>query len=367
MEWWAALLVIFGGAAVVVAAGMPVAFAFLLVNLVAVEVMQGGGRAFHSLILSMYNSVSSFTLLPVPLFILMGEILWHSKVAYKALDVLNKLLGRLPGRLSVLSVMTGTVFSSLSGSTMATTALLGTMLLPDMERRGYKRPMSIGPILASGGLAMMIPPSALAVILASIGKISIGRILIGAVIPGLIMASLYLGYILLRCRLQPGLTPAYEVAKVPLSEKLVGVVKHLLPLGVIVFLVTGVIVIGVATPTEAAALGCLGSFLLAAAYGNLSWSVMKHSVLGTVQISVMMLAILASALGFSQMLAYSGASRGLLEFVLALPLSTSSADSASPSMEVEQAPKMPRNGTASVRAAKLLERSCDNRSPPKKN
>ena len=128
----------------------------------------------------MSDAVSSFTLLPIPLFILMGEILWHSKIAFRALDVLDKLMGRLPGRLSVLTVTSGTVFSSLSGSTMANTALLGTMLLPEMERRGYKRPMSIGPIVASGGLAMMVPPSSLAVILGAIGKLSIGKILIGA-------------------------------------------------------------------------------------------------------------------------------------------------------------------------------------------
>jgi len=210
------------------------------------------------------------------------------------------------------------VFSSLSGSTMANTALLGTMLLPEMERRGYKRPMSIGPIIASGGLAMMVPPSALAVILAAIAKLSIARILIGALIPGLIMASLHLGYILIRCRLQPELTPAYPIERVRLSEKLIGVAKYLLPLGLIVFLVTGVIVIGVATPTEAAALGCFGSMVLAAAYRQLSWTTLRASLTGTVHISVMMLAILANAIVFSQVLAYSGATRGLLEFVASL-------------------------------------------------
>lgn len=320
MEWWGILIVVFGGVGILVASGMPVAFSFLLVNVLAIEILQGGGRAFLSLILSMYDSVSSFTLLPIPLFVLMGEILWHSRVAFRALNVLDMLLGRLPGRLSVLTVMTGSVFSSLSGSTMANTALLGTMLLPDMERRGYKRPMSIGPILASGGLAMMIPPSALAVILAAIGKLSIGRILIGAIIPGLIMATLYLAYILIRCRLQPELTPAYAVETVSVKDKLVGVVLHLLPLGLIVFLVTGVIVIGVATPTEAAALGCMGSLILAAAYRSLSWEMLKKALLGTSVISVMMLTILTSALAFSQVLAYSGASRGLLQAVAGLPL-----------------------------------------------
>jgi tripartite ATP-independent transporter DctM subunit len=321
MEWWVTLLLIFGGAGTIIAIGVPIAFAFLLTNLVAVFLLQGGGNAYHSLILGMSDAVSSFTLLPIPLFILMGEILWHSKIAFRALDVLDKLMGRLPGRLSVLTVTSGTVFSSLSGSTMANTALLGTMLLPEMERRGYKRPMSIGPIVASGGLAMMVPPSSLAVILGAIGKLSIGKILIGALIPGLMMAVLYFGYIILRCYFQPHLTPSYEVNRVPLKEKLYGIVAYLLPLGVIVFLVTGVIVIGVATPTEAAALGCFGSIVLSAAYRALSWETLKKSLAGTVQISAMMMAILANALAFSQLLAFSGASRGLLDAVASLDVS----------------------------------------------
>ena len=320
MEWWLILIIIFTGAMILLAVGMPVAFAFIIINMLGVLVLQGGGRSFHTLTLSMFSSVSTFTLLPVPLFVLMGEVLWHSRVAFKAIDVLDKLLGRLPGRLSVLTVLSGTVFSSLSGSTMANTAVLGTMLLPDMERRGYRRPMSIGPILASGGLAMMVPPSALAVILASIAKLSIGRILIAALVPGLIMAFLYMSYILVRCKLQPELTPTYEVQRVGLRERLEGVVLYLLPLGLIIFLVTGVIVLGVATPTEAAALGCLGSFILAAVYRSLSWEVIRKAVGGTVYISVMMMAILVGALGFSQLLAYSGASRGLLEAVIALPI-----------------------------------------------
>ena len=320
MEWWLLLIVIFGGAMLLLAKGMPVAFAFVLINILGVLFLQGGGAAFNSLARNMFQSVHSFTLLPIPLFVLMGEILWHSGVALRAIDALDKLLGRLPGRLSILTVVSGTVFSSLSGSTVANTAVLGTVLLPDMERRGYRRPMSIGPILASGGLAMIVPPSGLAVILAAIGKLSIGRILIGALIPGLIMATLYLAYILIRCRMNPELTPAYEVDPVPLRERILGLLFYLAPLGIIVFLVTGVIVVGVATPTEAAALGCFGSFLVAALYRSLSWEVVKKATMGTVHVSVITLAILVGAVGFSQILAFSGATRGLLSAVSELPL-----------------------------------------------
>ncbi len=320
MEWWQILLVIFAGVALLLASGLPVAFCFILVNILGVLFLQGGGRAFHQMVLGMYGSAGSFTLAPVALFVLMGEVLWHSRLAFQALEVLDKMLGRLPGRLSVLSVLTGTVFSSLSGSTMANAAMLGTMLLPDMERRGYRRAMSIGPILASGGLAMMIPPSALAVILAALAKLSIAKILIAAALPGLVMAGLYLGYIVLRCHLQPELAPAYARARAPWPEIARSFITHLLPLALIVFLVTGLIVLGIATPTESAALGCLGAFALAAAYRRLSWRMVRDSVAGALHITAMMLAILIGAIGFSQLLAYSGASRGLLEFVTGLPL-----------------------------------------------
>ncbi len=320
MEWWILLVIIFGAALFLLGVGMPVSFAFIAVNMLGAFILQGGDRAFHTLTLSMYSSVSTFTLLPVPLFVLMGEILWHSRIGFRAIDVLDKNLGKVPGRLSILTVLSGTVFAALSGSTMANTALLGTMLLPEMDKRGYHRSMSMGPIMASGGLAMIIPPSALAVILATIGKLSIGKILIASVLPGIILAVLYIGYIVIRCRMNPEMAPAYLAARVPILERVVGLVVYIAPLGIIIFLVSGVIVIGVATPTEAAALGCLGSALIAAAYGALSWEVVKKAVTGTVYISVMMLAILVGALGFSQLLAYSGASRGLLEAVTNLPI-----------------------------------------------
>jgi tripartite ATP-independent transporter DctM subunit len=165
----------------------------------------------------------------------------------------------------------------------------------------------------------MIPPSALAVILAAIAKMSIGDILIGGIIPGLIMGILYIGYVVLRCILQPELAPSYKVPKTSFSVKLHSFVKYLLPLGFIIFLVIGIIILGVATPTEAAALGCLGSFILSAFYGGLSFESIKKSIEGTIKITVMSLMIMSGAIAFSQILAYSGVSRGLLEFVVALP------------------------------------------------
>jgi len=316
MIWWEALLLIFGSVLALLAIGMPVAFALIVVTLCGIFFTQGWGGPFQVYILSMKSSLGTFTLLPVPLFVLMGEILWHSNIAEKALSALDKLLGRIPGRLSLLTVMSGTVFSSLSGSTMANTALLGRMLVPNMHARGYAPVMTMGPVMCSGALAMLIPPSALAVIFASVAKVSIGKLLLALMLPGLLLAIGYAAFIVLAAKLKPHLAPVYHVEEVSFAAKVRGLIRYVMPLSIIVFLVVGVIFIGVATPTEAAALGCLGSFGLAWAYGGLSIAKVSAAVLGTVRITVMMMTILAAAIGFSQLLAFTGASRGLLEFVV---------------------------------------------------
>lgn len=302
------------------AAGLPVAFCFLFVDLMGVYLFWGGLIGLEQLVHTVFESLCSFTLLPLPLFVLMGEVMFLSGIAPNMIDALDKWLGRLPGRLSLLAVGAGTIFSTLSGASMASVAMLGSTLTPEMEKRGYKKPMSLGPILGSGGLAIMIPPSVLAVLLAAIARISVGKVLIGIIIPGFLMAVLYSSYIILRCLLQPAIAPPYDVAIPPLSERLLATVKYILPLGLILFLVVGVMLIGVATPSEAAALGSVGCFFLSFAYGRLNWELVKKSFGNTLKITGMIFLIIAGALAFAQILAFSGASRGLIKFTLDLPL-----------------------------------------------
>ena len=320
MEWYLALLILFGSFIALLLIGVPVAFAFLVVNLAGIYFFWSGAVGLNQFILSVYDSVTIFALLPVALFVLMGEVMFHSGVAPRMMDVVDKWLGRLPGRLGLVAVGGGTIFATLSGSAVSGTAMLGSVLVPDMERRGYKKPMSLGPILGSGGLAIMIPPSALGVLLASLGRISVGGLLIAIIFPGLAMAILYATYIIVRCWLQPSIAPSYEPLRVPLSDKLMSAVKYVLPLGLILFLVIGVIFLGMATPTEAAATGSLGCFILAAAYGKLNWEMLKKSIGATLQVTVMMFMIFIGSSTFAQLLAYTGASRGLLEFAVGLPL-----------------------------------------------
>lgn len=320
MEWPLALLLILGGVILLMVTGIPVAFAFLLVSIVGVYLAFSGEAGLRVLIPSIRDSVAIFVLLPMTSFILMGEVMFQSKIAPAMLDALDKWLGKLPGRLGLLAVGGGTLFSTLTGASMASVAMLGSSLVPEMEKRGYSQPMSLGPILGSGGLAIMIPPSGLAVLLGALAEISIGRILIAIIVPGLLMAVLYATYIVIRCWLQPSIAPAYQVARTPLRERLATTAKYIFPIGIIIFLVVGVIILGIATPTEAAALGAFGTFVLVAAYGRLNWSVVKNSLANTLQTSVMIFMIIAGATVFSQILAASGAVKGAIEFTLGLPL-----------------------------------------------
>ena len=319
MEWQLVLLLIFGSLMILMATGMPVAFCFMFINLVGMYVFFGL-TGLEQLIISMYRTLNTFILLPIPLFILMGEVLFHSGIAPVLIKTLDKWLGRLPGRLSLLAVASGTLFSTLTGTSLASVAMLGSVLVPEMEQQGYKKSMTLGPILGSGGLAMMIPPSALAVLCGAIAEISIGKILIAIIIPGLVMAAIYAAYIIARCWLQPSIAPTYVVPPIPLSEKLLATARYVLPQGVVIFLCIGVIFLGVTTPSEAAATGSIGTIILALCYRRLNWEVLKKAITGTISVTGMLFLIIAGATAFSQILAYSGASASLSALVTGLPV-----------------------------------------------
>ncbi len=320
MEWWLALLLLLGVMVVLMLSGMPVAVSFLLVDLLGAFLFLGGKAGIIQLILNMMESLTSFSLLPVPLFVLMGEVMFHSQLGFKAIDVMDQWIGKIPGRLALLAILGGAIFSTMSGSTMATTAILGSMLVPDMQKRGYHKSMSIGPVMGSGGLSMLIPPSALAILLAALNQVSVGGLLIAGILPGCLIAFFYAAYVVIRCLLQPHLAPPFEVSKLSLSEKLRATFIHVVPLGLIIFLVIGLIFLGIATPSEAAALGALGTIFLAAVYRKMGWETLRKSIMGTVRVTSMMFMIIVGSMTFSQIMAFSGASAGLIQLVTGLDL-----------------------------------------------
>lgn len=298
------------------AAGVPVAFAFLAADIVGVFMVMGGVAGLSQIVSNSTTAITLFTLVPVPLFILMGELFYHTELAAKVFNVLDRVLGRIAGRLSYVTVFGGTLFATLSGSSLANTAMLGSTMIPDMQARGYKRHMAIGPILGTGGLAMIIPPSTLAVLLGSIGHIDVGGLLIGGVIPGVILASFYLVTIFIRVRIDRDAAPSYAVDNASLRETLVLVTRDILPMGIVIMAVIGAILAGIATPTEASALGVCVVLFLILVYGKFNWASLKQAIDGTANISAMTLLIIVGSSTFSQLLAFSGVTSGLLEWAL---------------------------------------------------
>ena len=315
MTWVASLILLIGGSITLVMIGLPVAVSFLLVNIVGAFTFFGGEGGMRQLVMNIEDSLSNFGLVSIPLFILMGELMFHMKLGQRAISAVEIWIGRVPGRLSLVSVFGGAMFSTVSGSSVATTAFLGAQLLPEMQERKYHPMMSVGPIIGSGSLAMMIPPSALAILLAALMNISAGGLLIATIIPGLLMALFYAVYLIGACVMFPHLAPRYEAVQPPLSEKLKITASGLLPILAILFMVVGLIFLGYASPTESAALGAITSAVLGWSSGNMTWAAIRTSIEGTVKLSVMMLIIIGVSIAFSQILAFSGATAGLLNFI----------------------------------------------------
>src|SRR5438309_2814697 len=256
MGWIEASFMMFGGLVVLMSLGLSVAFGFLAVNIVAALLFLGGQPGLAQLSRNAVQAVTSFSLTPIPFFVLMGEVLFQTGLVLKAIDAFALLIRRVPGRLSVIAIVAGTVFSAISGSTIATTALLGSLMLPAMLERGYHPRMAMGPIMGIGGVDMLIPPSALTVLLGSLAGISIAGLLIGGIVPGLILSALYIAYIIARAALDPALAPDDRLEEGPrAAARWLPFLTHVVPLVTIFGLVIGAMTGGFATPTEAAAIG----------------------------------------------------------------------------------------------------------------
>jgi TRAP-type mannitol/chloroaromatic compound transport system permease large subunit len=302
MNWVEGSILLFGGLVAAMALGLPVAFAFLLLNVIGAMLFLGGEPGLAQLARNAVQSITSFSLTPIPFFVLMGEVLFHTGVALKAIDAFALLIRRVPGRLAVIAIVAGTVFSAISGSTIATTALLGSLMLPTMLARGYDPRMAMGPIMGIGGVDMLIPPSALTVLLGSLAGISIAGLLIGGIVPGLILSAMYVGYIIARAAIDPALAP-----EGPAEEPPRGVARwlpfaiHVVPLVLIFGLVIGAMTGGLATPTEAAAIGAAGTIAAAALYRSLTPANLLKALTGTVAVSGMVngLIELVAGLGLS--------------------------------------------------------------------
>ena len=321
MSWEFAAWLLLGGSTLLLLLGLQVAFTFLAVNLAGAAIWMGGEAGLVQMSRNAVGSVASFALTPIPLFVLMGEVLFHTGLAVKVIDGIERLVRQLPGRLAVVAVVAGTVFSAISGSTIATTAMLGSLMVPVMLARGYHPTKATGPVMAIGAVDMLIPPSALTVLLGSLSGISISKLLVGGVTPGLILATIFVAYIVVRARLEPALAPATQVGTYRGLEKYRLFLQYVIPLVGIFALVVASMVAGWATPTESAAIGAFATCALAASYRALTRASLLAALRGTMAISGMILFIIVGATTFAQILSFSGASSGLVSAITGQELS----------------------------------------------
>lgn len=300
------------------ASGIWVAVALLAVGLFAMEAFTTAPTGL-ALGTSLWGSIASWSLAPLPLFVWMGEILFRSRLSEDMYTGLAPWLGRLPGRLLHVNVIGCGVFAAVSGSSAATAATIGRMSIPQLRERGYPERMIIGTLAGSGTLGLLIPPSIILIVYGISAELSIARLFIAGILPGVLLVGLFMGYVAAWSLLRPGLMPPAEPA-LPLGERLWHA-RRLIPVLALVAGVIGSIYVGVATPTEAAALGVAGALLLSAATGSLSWASFRDGLMGATRTACMIVFILAGAAFLTTAMGYTGVPRLLAEWIAALELS----------------------------------------------
>ena len=316
MEWYTTLLI---GIAILFAlflSGAPIFLAFLFAILTGIYFVIGPA-GFPMFANSVLDTVSITSLASIPLFILMGELLFRSGTMDVLFDSIDKLVGRVRGRQYVLVIVLSAVFGALSGVAMAVAAMLGRAIMPGMVARRYDRDVAAGLIISGASLAPIIPPSLLAIIVGSIADVSIAKLLISGVLPGLLLGGIFLVYVFVRIAMNPNLAPSDVVSErsdTSTSEMVIALVR-ILPFVIVIISVMGFIMMGIATPSESAATGVVGALITAGIYRNLTLKMIWDSVMASITVSAMILAIMAMSKMFTQLLAFTGATSQLVELV----------------------------------------------------
>lgn len=294
---------------VLILAGIPIAFSLAIVSAGA-GLVQFGSHAFGQLYGGFYSAATNFILAAIPMFVLMGAILERSGIAERLFRVMQLWMSRLPGGLAVATIAMGAIFAAAAGVVGAVEVMIGMMAIPAMQRGGFRNSQIAGTICAGGSLGTMIPPSVIAVMYASLAQMSVGELLAGMMLPGLLMVGLFILYLIIQGVLAPP-QPAAEDAEpeVSLREKLVLTFTSLLPIFGLIVAVLGSLLAGIASPTEAAAVGALGALVLSIAYGRFSLPMLFESLKITVRISAMILLIVAAGTMFMGTFAANGGSR----------------------------------------------------------
>jgi len=275
--------------------------------------------AGDAMAVTIWGSLSSWTLTALPLFVWMGEILFRTRLSEDMFKGLAPWLSRIPGRLLHTNIIGCTIFAAVSGSSAATCATIGKMTLPELAKRNYPDNMTIGSLAGAGTLGLLIPPSIIMIVYGVAAEVSITRLFIAGVIPGMLLAGLFMGYTVAWSLLNPGKIPPPD-AVMTMREKIYAS-RHLIPVVALIALVLGSIYVGIATATEAAALGVVGALALSAVQGSLTWKVFVTSLMGATRLYCMIALILAGASFLTLSMGYIGLPRRLAEFITGLGLS----------------------------------------------
>ena len=275
--------------------------------------------AGDAMAVTIWGSSSGWTLTALPLFIWMGEILFRTRLSQDMFKGLAPWMQALPGRLLHTNVVGCAIFAAVSGSSAATCATIGKMTLPELKRRGYPEDMVIGTLAGAGTLGLLIPPSIIMIVYGVAADVSISDLFIAGVIPGILLAALFSGYIVVWSLLHPDQIPARD-AQMSFAEK-IKESGSLIPVVLLIVAVLGSIYAGIATATEAAGVGVVGSLVLSALQGSMSWSTFKESLMGATRLYCMIAMILAGAAFLTLSMGYIGLPRHLAEWISGLGLS----------------------------------------------
>ena len=313
-------IIMFGSLLVGVLTGFPLA-----IPIGAVGVISGyllfGPRSFDLMYARIYDTVTNYGLMAVPLFVFMGNMLEKSGIAKKMYDALYLWFGGFRGGLAIVSIVIGTIMAAAVGVIAASITMLTLVALPAMIERKYDKGLATGAICAGGSLGILIPPSIMLIIYGPVARISVGRLFMAAIVPGLILSALYIVYIAVRSYLQPGIAPPVpkEERDVPFATKSVLVLKTVAPTAVLILAVLGAIYFGVAAPTEAAAVGAVVATALTFAYGKLTWDVVKNVSLSTIKLTGMVLLIASASTAFVSVFLSAGGGAVIEGTILGFP------------------------------------------------
>lgn len=320
MEWWAVLGVVFATLLLLLASGLPIFVCFILINVGCVLFIIGT-NGLGLFVNSMTETTLTDSLVAIPLFVLLGELMFRTGGFTRLFRALDTFIGAIPGRLYVVSVGVAAVMGAISGSALASVAILGRFVFPTMIERGCERRLSIGTVLSGATLDAIIPPSIVGIILATLAGLSISDFLVAGIGPGLTLALCFAGYAVIRTVLDPSLDSKKEAPNLDEDESKLRIFIDVLPLAVTIFLVLGLVILGIAETTEAAAVGIVGCLIMSVIYRSFSVGMLKQACVDTMLTTAGVMAIIASSKLFSEVLAFSGAPAGLVQATINLDLS----------------------------------------------